>query len=105
MYTYVYAVIRMKKLQEKEKDEKLTKFTTVRIDRFALETVRRFAKIHGWTFNGLLTNLAKAMREAIDGIETDDIRQLRDNYAYSEVAVIPDIKELKGFLIVKTEEG
>jgi len=84
----------MKKLQTRqEKEEKFTKFTNVRIDRFALETVRRFAEIHGWSFNGIIEQLAKAMRDGITELLTDDIRQLRDLYAYSEVAVIPDVRE------------
>jgi len=78
------------------KEEKLIpKWTIARISGYALHTIRRFAIIHGWSFNGLMENLAKSMREAIDGLETDDLRLLKTNYAYSELAVIPDVRELK----------
>jgi len=85
-------------------EELVPKTTVVRINTYALQTLRKFAEIHSWSVSALMVQLASALREGLDGLMTDDLEQLRRLYRHSELAVIPDVRELKGLLIVKTDD-
>jgi len=73
---------------------KETEFTTARIHKKTLNTLKRYAELHNLTFPALLDQIAQTMRLGLDGLDDWTMGELKKHYRYSDFMVCADVRQI-----------